>query len=136
MRKTCSHSLIAGAVIAVALLAGCGSDPPTSPGIQPQIVNNPDNFAYQTSSVSNYSGSATYSWQNSGAAANVNQATTVSGGSMSVVVTDGAGTQVYSRSLAENGTFVTATGVAGTWQIRVVYNGASGTVNFRLEKKT
>jgi len=136
MRKTCSHSLMAAAVIAVALLAGCGSDPPTSPGIQPQIVNNPDNFAYQTSSVSDYSGSATYSWQNSGAAANVNQATTVSGGSMSVVVTDAAGTQVYSRSLAENGTFVTATGVAGTWQIRVVYSGASGTVNFRLEKKT
>jgi hypothetical protein len=60
----------------------------------------------------------------------------VTAGSISVVITDAAGTQVYSRSLSDNGTFVTADGVAGAWKIRVVYSGASGTVNFRVEKKT
>ena len=55
---------------------------------------------------------------------------------MTLVITDANGTQVYSRSLSDNGTFVTADGVAGTWTVRVTYNGASGTVNFRVQKKT
>ena len=55
---------------------------------------------------------------------------------MTLVITDAAGTQVYSRPLSDNGTFVTADGVAGTWTIRVTYSGAAGTVNFRAQKKT
>lgn len=117
-------------------LSGCGSGPPTSPGLQPQIANLTDDFSYQVSGVSNFSGSAPYTWQNTGISANINQSTTVTGGSMTLVITDAVGTQVYSRSLADNGTFVTADGVAGTWTIRVTYNGASGTVNFRAQKKT
>ena len=124
------------ALAACLSLAGCGNDPPTSPGIQPQIANLTDDFSYQVSGVSNFSGTAPYTWQNSGISANVNQSTTVTGGSMTLVITDAAGTQVYSRSLADNGTFVTADGVAGTWTIRVTYTGASGTVNFRAQKKT
>jgi hypothetical protein len=117
-------------------LSGCGSDPPTTPGIQPQIANLTDDFSYQVSSVGNFTGSAPYSWQNTGISANVNQSTTVTSGSMTLIITDANGTQVYSRSLSDNGTFVTADGVAGTWTIRVTYNGASGTVNFRAQKKT
>jgi len=126
----------AGALATCLALSGCGSDPPTAPGIQPQIANLPDDFSYQVSSVSNFTGAAPYSWQNSGISANVNQSTTVTSGSMTLVITDANGTQVYSRSLADNGTFVTADGVAGTWTIRVTYSGASGTVNFRAQKKT
>jgi hypothetical protein len=125
-------------IAACLLLPGCGSDPGTAPtpGIQPQITNLTDDFSYQVSNVGNYSGSATYSWQNSGIAANINQATTVSSGSMVLTITDANGTQVYSRSLADNGTFVTADGVAGTWTVRVTYTLATGTVNFRAQKKT
>ena len=131
--KSSALSLIAtaGALAACLILASCGSDPPTSPGIQPQIANLADDFSYQVSSVSNFSGSASYSWHNTGIRANINQATTVASGSMTMVINDANGTQVYSRSLADNGTFVTAAGVAGAWTIRVTYNGASGTVNFR-----
>lgn len=117
-------------------LPGCGSSKSTAPGIQPQIANLPDDFSYQVTSVTRHTGTWTYSWQNSGIAANVNQATTVSAGTMQVVVVDGAGTEVYSRSLTDNGTFVTADGVTGTWTIRVVYTQALGTVNFRVQKKT
>lgn len=126
------------ALAATLLLSGCGSDPATAPtpGIQPQIVNNTDDFSYQISSVGNYTGSASYSWQNTGISANINQSTTVTSGSMSLIVRDAAGTQVYSRSLADNGTFVTADGVAGTWTVQIAYNLASGTVNFRAQKKT
>jgi hypothetical protein len=126
----------AGALAICLSLSGCGSNPPTAPGIQPQIANLTDDFSYQVSSVAKFSGSAPYSWQNTGISANVNQSTTVTSGSMTLVITDANGTQVYSRSLGDNGTFVTAAGVAGTWTIRVTYIGASGTVNFRAQKKT
>lgn len=126
----------AAVLVASLALSSCGSKSPTAPGIQPQIVNTTDDFSYQVSSVSNYSGSAPYSWQNTGISANVNQATTVTSGNMTLVITDAVGTQVYSHPLSDNGTFVTANGVAGTWTIRVVYSGAAGTVNFRAQKKT
>ena len=126
-------------VTACLLLVGCGGGGRSTapvPGIQPQIVNVTDDFSYQVSSVANFSGAATYSWQNTGVSANINQATTVTSGAMTLIITDAVGTQVYSRSLADNGTFVTANGVAGTWSIRVQYAFGSGTVNFRAQKKT
>jgi hypothetical protein len=126
----------AGALAACLVFSGCSDSPPTSPGIQPQIANLPDDFSYQVSNVRYYTGSASYSWQNTGISANVNQATTVTSGSMTLVITDANAMQVYSRSLGDNGTFVTADGVVGTWTIRVTYAGASGTVNFRVQKKT
>mgnify|MGYP001187601358 CR=1 FL=1 len=134
---TLTRLTIAGALAACLALSGCGSsNTPTAPGIQPQIANLTDDFSYQVTSVANFTGTAPYTWQNTGISANINQSTTVSGGNMTLVITDANGTQVYSRSLADNGTFVTADGVAGTWTIRVTYSGASGTVNFRAQKKT
>ena len=56
--------------------------------------------------------------------------------SATLVVLDADGEQVYTRSLAENGTFVTAAGAAGSWTIRVTYSAASATVNFRVQKTT
>jgi hypothetical protein len=125
-----------GVLASLLAFAGCGDDPPTSPGIQPQIANLTDDFSYQVSNVGNFSGTATYSWQNTGIAANINQATTVTSGAVTLVILDANGTQVYSRSLSENGTFVTADGVAGTWTIRLTYTNATTTVNFRAQKKT
>jgi len=133
---TLPRVLTAGVVAASLAMAGCGKDAPTAPGIQPQIANLPDDFSYQISSVTNFTGANVYTWQNTGVAANVNQATTVTAGTMTLTITDANGTAVYSRSLSDNGTFVTANGVAGTWHLRVTYTGASGTVNFRVQKKT
>lgn len=133
-RKRTRIAWIAALPIALAL-AGCG-DSSTSPGIQPQIVNNSDNFEYQVSNVRNYSGTSSYTWQNTGVAANVNQATTVSAGSITLRILDADGTEVYSRSLSDNGTYVTADGTAGGWTIQVIYSGATATVNFRAQKKT
>lgn len=114
---------------------GACSDSPTAPGIQPQIINQADNFEYQVSDVQGFSGTLSYTWQNSGTQANVNQATTVSGGTITLRILDAAGTQVYSRSLSENGTFATAVGQAGAWTVRVVYSSAiAPTVNFRAQK--
>lgn len=129
-------------ILAVSLLAltagvaGCGSSKSTAPGLQPQIANLPDDFSYQVTSVSNHTGTWTYAWQNSGIAANVNQSTTVTAGTMQLELLDASGALVYSRSLADNGTFVSSNGTPGQWTLRVVYTRGSGTVNFRAQKKT
>ena len=124
---------VTAGLLGLAAATGCGSSP-TGPGIQPQVTNSPDNFQYQATSVTNYTGTLSYTWQNSGTLANVNQATTVTGGTATLVILDANGAQVYSRSLADNGTFPTTAGVAGAWTIRIVYSGASATVNFRAQK--
>jgi hypothetical protein len=128
--RAVAFTVIAGSSI---WLGAC-SDSPTGPGIQPQIMNQTDNFEYQVSEVQGFTGTLSYPWQNSGTQANVNQATTVSGGSVTLRLFDASGTQVYSRSLAENGTFVTTAGQAGVWTIRVIYSGAvAPVVNFRAQ---
>lgn len=121
--------LAAGAV----LLAACG-DSTTAPGRDPEIINTPDNFQYQITDIQNFSGTQVYSWQNSGTTATVNQSAAVAAGSVSLVLRDANGVQVYSRSLADNGTFSSSAGTAGTWTVRVIYSGADATVNFRLDK--
>jgi hypothetical protein len=121
------------AVVGSSGLGACSDS--TGPGIQPQVVNVADNFEYQVSDVQGFSGTISYTWQNGGTSANVNQATTVSSGSVTLVLLDANGTQVYSRSLADNGTFASATGQAGAWTIRVIYTGATASVvNFRAQK--
>ncbi len=120
--------------VCAAALAGC--DNTTSPGVNPEIANVADNFQYQVTDIRNYSHVDNYTWQNTGTTANVNQSTTVTGGTATLVILDADGVQVYSKSLAENGTFVTTAVAAGSWTIRVTYASASATVNFRVQKTT
>ena len=127
--------VLAASLALLSILTGCG-DELTSPGIQPEISNLTDNFQYQVTDVRNHTATATYIWQNTGTKADVNQATTVTDGSVRLVLLDADGTQVYSRSLADNGTFVSAAGTPGAWTVRVVYSSASATVNFRAQKST
>ena len=88
-----------------------------------------------TSSVVNFTGSHDYVWSNTGTAADVDQSCEITGGGALLVVSDANGTQVYSRDLAEIGSFATDTGAAGAWKIRVVFSGSSGTFYFRVRKR-
>ena len=119
--------------VVVMALAAC-SDAATSPGRDPQIVNATDNFQYQISDIRAFSGNQVYTWQNSGTTAKVNQSAAITSGAVSLVLRDANGTQVYSRSLADNGTFVSSAGVAGTWTVVVSYATADATVNFGVDK--
>jgi len=119
--------------VCMALIDGCHKNP-SSPGIQPEITNITDNFQYQVTDIQNYSHTDTYVWQNTGAAAKVNQATIVTGGIATLVLLDDVGVEVYRRSLAENGTYIGAEGVPGSWTIRVIYSSVDATVNFRVQK--
>jgi len=104
-------------------------------GIQPEVTSRRDEFAYRVPRVSNYRGSGIYWWQNSGIAAHVQQASAVSGGMTRLVIRDHNGVEVFSRSLADGGSFMTQNGASGRWTIQVVYDGASGTVSFRVRRK-
>ena len=124
------------AVLALSLLAACGggSSDATAPQYQPQVVNLRNDFAFQVTALNDVGDDLQYTWQNDGTSASVNQSPSNLSGAVSLVILDAAGTQVYSRSLAENGTFVTSSGVTGSWKVRVHFSHASGAVNFRLQK--
>jgi hypothetical protein len=122
-------------LVLLAAISACGSSSnPIAPQFQPQVINNVDSFSFQVTGVQNASSTLNYSWQNSGTMATVNQSASISGGSVTLVILDASGTQVYSRSLSANGTFVTTAGTTGVWTIRIVFSGANGTVNFRSDK--
>jgi len=120
-------------IAGVVLLAACG-DSTTAPGTDPEIINTADNFQYQITDIQDFTGTQLYSWQNTGTTATVNQSAAVSAGAVSLVLLDANGVQVYSHSLADDGTFSTSAGAAGTWTVRVVYSSADATVNFRVDK--
>lgn len=128
------RSIVPAILCAMVLGVACGT--PTSPGVQPEIVNTPDSFEYQVSSIVNYSGTSSYSWANTGTTANINISSTEPSGGGTLVVRDASDAVVFSHSLGDNGTFATGTGTPGTWKIDVIYDAFSGTVNFRAEKAT
>lgn len=119
-----------------ALGACSDDDSPTAPGIEPEIINNVDNFQFQTTAIQNYSGTLNYNWSNTGTMAVVDQSSAVTAGSVTLFILDDAGTTVYERDLALDGTTSSNAGVAGDWTIRVVCSSLSGTLNFRADKDT
>lgn len=123
---------VAAFLVLVALVVGCNDDP-LAP-FQPEVFNNVDTFELQATNLTNVSATRTYSWENTGTTANINQATVLSDGSAVLTVRDAVGTQVYSRDLTENGTSTTAEGISGTWTLQLQLTNCSGTLNFRAEK--
>ena len=137
MRAIPSLSIRAAALAALALVAACG-DGPTAPGIQPQITNLTDAFSYQVSSIQGFTGTYSYTWQNTGTLAQISHASDAGAtGTATLVVRDAAGTQVYSGQLVSSGQpLSTPAGVAGNWTVRLVYsNYTNSQVNFAVSKQ-
>ncbi len=122
------------AVIAFAVLvSGCG-DNVIGPKNQLEVTNVTDSFQWQVTALDDVSQTLTYTWANTGTSANVNQATSITGGTATLILTDAAGVEVFRKNLRENGTFATGTGTAGGWTIRIVLDEVGGTLNFRAQK--
>lgn len=134
MRGRLRSTRFAGLVLLGVAVGACSSN--TSPGIHPEINSAADNFQFQVTAVTNYSGTLSYSWLNNGTSANINQATTITAGDITLQLFDASGRQVYSQSLTANGTFVSTAGTPGNWTVRVTFMNASGTLNFRVQKRT
>jgi hypothetical protein len=137
MRIAVLRLIPVAAVSALVLVAGCGDDP-TAPGIEPQITNLSDAFSYQVSSIQNFTGTASYTWQNTGTVAKITHASDAGAtGAATLTVRDAEGTQVYSGQLATTGEPQSdPVGVAGAWTITIGYTDYSNTqVNFAVLKQ-
>ena len=123
-------------VAAVTLLGAiaCGGSSPLNSQYHPEIVNVQDSFALQLTGVQNGSASLMYTWPNAGTSATINMSSAISAGTVTLHITDSAGTQVYSGSLSQNGTFTSTSGASGAWTIRVDFTNATGTINFRVQR--
>jgi hypothetical protein len=121
---------------ALALVAACGDSNPIGPSNQPEVANNTDNFQFQASNLTSTSQTFTYSWVNTGTAANVDQSGAISSGQATVTLRDGANAQVYSGDLRNTGTFISSSGGSGTWRIEVRLTDVTGTLNFRVQKRS
>lgn len=125
------------AILAATLLAGCdGNNNVLSPRFQPEVANNIDNFQFQATGLTGVTQTLTYRWRNTGIQANVDQSCSITRGTATLVLSDSTGAQVYSRNLAENGTFASTAGAPGNWTIRLTLSQVKGTLNFRVQKKT
>lgn len=122
------------ALAALALLAACETAIVAEPVYQPQIINAPNDFAYQVTGLDVFTSESVYSWVSDGRAASVVQSPTLLTGAATLFIADASGAQVYQRSLAENGTFMTTAGTAGTWTVRLRFLEASGSATFHLTK--
>jgi hypothetical protein len=121
-------------VTAGVMAAACDGGNVIGPENQLEVTNAPDNFQIQATALVDVSQTLSYTWQMSGTIADVNQSGSLSAGSGTLTILDDGGDQVYSRSLAQTGTFQTTAGVAGAWTIRLVLDGASGTINVRVQR--
>ncbi len=130
VRKT-AGGLFIGLTLA---LVACSSSNPVGPSNQPEIGNAPDNFQYQASNLVRTTQTLTYSWTNTGPAASVNQSGRVDSGEATLILRDNSGNQMYSRTLTDTGTFTSARGAAGTWQIELRLKDVTGTINFRAQR--
>ena len=124
---------VRGAIATLAILAAAACSDSGTSLENVEVSNQTDTFQFQANAT-DVTETLTYNWSNTGTSANVNQSGSLTGGTATLTIMDDAGTQVYTRSLSETGTFQTDTGVTGTWTIRVLLSGASGALNFRVEK--
>ncbi|MBW8768851.1 MAG: hypothetical protein JF589_03760 [Gemmatimonadetes bacterium] len=121
--------------LAISVSGACDTRIQPVPELDPQVVNLRNSFNFQAVNLLGVIQQVTYQWQIDGTTATVAQSPTALIGDATVFVTDAKGVQVYQRSLAENGSFTTATGVPGTWTIRLRFNDASGDVAVQLNKQ-
>jgi len=133
------RSMTCTAIVTIALgfmVGGCGNDDPSAPlsAFEPEIVNNPDSFEFQATGTENVTTLVDYLWDNSGTQATIDHSSVVTGGAGSVIIFDAEGSQVYEHELVASMNESTASGVPGTWTVRVVLADCDGTLNFRAEK--
>ena len=101
---------------------------------EPEITFAKHSFEFQGTGFSNFTKSLEYKWTNAGTTANINQTSAIDSGSAVLTILDADSVQVYSRPLADNGTFVTSSGRAGIWVIRVTSTDLSGKLSFRVQE--
>ncbi len=129
------HVILGLGIVLLAAFLSLGCDKNVLAPYEPEINNAPDNFQFQATGMKGVTYSKTFSWQNTGDSATVDQSPSEKlNGVAALTVVDPGGTTVYSGDLAADGAFGTDLGAAGTWTVRVTFASVTGTVNFRVQK--
>lgn len=118
----------------IVIFSSCKKDKSPDPS-QPQILNQTDNFTFSVKNMNNVTRVLEYTWVNNGTQASITQATNLQGGTVVLKVYDATNTELYSNSIDNNGSFITASGTPGTWKIKVILTNYSGSVDFTAQKK-
>jgi hypothetical protein len=113
--------------------SGCHKDPTSSQ--KPVVINQLDNFHLQFTDIKDLDTTLVYYWQMEGTSANIDQSTTIQGGQASVTVEDSNRVAVYYTDLKDNVSFVTQSGLRGSWRIRFTLTGFSGIIDFRARRR-
>jgi len=119
------------------LVTGCGD---SSTGIGPEnqleVMNAVDQFQFQLTALDDVSDRRSYNWENTGTQATIDVSEAITGGSAILTILDADGTVMYEADLADDPDGTTPAGVSGTWRVKVVLSGTTGTFNFRIQKTT
>jgi hypothetical protein len=121
-------------VLGLALASVACQDNVVGPENEPEVSNATDTFQWQVSNLESVTQTFTYEWQNTGVTADVDQSSSVTGGTALLRIRDAGGTQVYTHTLTEGGTFESDPGDPGEWTIEVRLTDVTGTLNFRVQK--
>ncbi|MGH7529268.1 MAG: hypothetical protein ACREMN_02705 [Gemmatimonadales bacterium] len=129
-----SALVIAMAGGALTACRGGGSAGPSSG--EPVVTNSPDDFHLVWSDLSTFTGSRNYTWVNNGTRATVTQSSSglTSADSVKLIIRNPSGAEVYRGDLRVLGGFQSTTTNAGNYTIRIEIRGATGTIDFRVQR--
>lgn len=129
-------------VVAVIVCGACrvgGSGGPSGPsGPEPEVLNNTDDFYFRWTGLIDFTANRQYGWTITGPTASITQSSSglSSTDSVTLVIRNASGAEVYRGDLRVIGTFQSATTASGTYTVRVDMRKASGTIDFRILKSS
>lgn len=125
----------AHALIAVALWTmACGGDNALAPAYEPQVVNTPNvAFSFQATGLQDVDDVVAYTWNASSGSVVIHPATATTSGTITLRITDAAGTVIYNGSMPPSGDITPPVGVGGPWRIKVTLVNYTGTINFAVQ---
>jgi hypothetical protein len=122
-------------ILFAGVLTACG-DNTLGPDNQLEVTNATDNFQFQVSNMDTISQTLRYTWLNTGTQATIDISQAIASGGATLTISDADGTVVHQEDIANDNDTDTAVGVGGDWTIEVRIQNATGTFNFRVQKKT
>jgi hypothetical protein len=122
-----------GVWLVTAFILACNGANLIGPENQLEVSNDADRFEWQVSMLENVTQTLTYTWTNSGTSATIDQSSSIASGTATLTITSASDNEVYSGSLAQDGTYQTSIGTSGEWTITVTLIGVDGTLNFRVD---
>jgi hypothetical protein len=131
--QSLSRIMVILALGVAVLLPGCSDDAVSSR--LPEVVNVKDRFHLRMEDVKNHDTLLVYYWPMDGTSANIDQAATIKGGRVSIIVEDNSQVTVYQTDMRQNGSFTTTLGASGFWRIRATLTDFSGMFDFRAQRR-